>query len=262
MNSTGFLIPKLDWQLTSSSCVYSMCPDVCVLQTRHWPSALFGSVPRWGVKVMYPEPLCIRARSHLCEVETSPPPEERCVVSASSPASRVSPPSPSSETPTSSVYSDVSSLLSHTPPPDYYTTHNTLKINFMKCEMIWVVIILAMYTLYWMMVCVCVCVTCWLSSGHWQTLQTADVWLHCSLWVFPAQRPAPAHETLTSSLWNTHTSSACVTLCCERMNVNVIDHLRRALVSSAARSPSLRVLTSHTLIAGESPESWTHTHTH
>lgn len=63
-----------------------------------------------------------RARFHWCAVETSPPPEERCAVSASAPASRAALPSPSSETPASSACSGASSWLSRTPPPDYCST--------------------------------------------------------------------------------------------------------------------------------------------
>lgn len=58
----------------------------------------------------------LKVTSHSCVALSSPPPAARFSAWASAPGSRVAPPWPSSETPASSVCSDVSSLLSHRQP--------------------------------------------------------------------------------------------------------------------------------------------------
>lgn len=89
-------------------CEHHVCPEGSV--TLQWETGL-------------------RARSRWCAGETSPPPEERCAVSASAPASRAAPPSPSSETPASSACSGASFWLSRTPPPDYCGINSTASIT-------------------------------------------------------------------------------------------------------------------------------------
>lgn len=59
----------------------------------------------------------IKVKFRWCVALSSPPPAELFFAWASSLGSRVSPPWPSSETPTSSVCFDASSLLSHRQPP-------------------------------------------------------------------------------------------------------------------------------------------------